>query len=620
MIYRYLRGGAVHEEKAAPEFAQHFDLIVAGLGTAGSYAALAAAKEGVSVLGIEKNSGIGGMGTFGYVDGYYYGVEGGLHLEIDQQAEAMREEMFVTDVEAKKYIMEKQLEDLGAQLLFEAVVTGVFLEGKTVKGVSVFSQGKLSNYSCNILIDATAEADVCAMAGCELECGRDSDGKTRPYTSVKISLTKEGERTRTNHDSGYINQYDPVDLSRGIVWAHACQLLEEFHNPQNRVIFIAPQIGIREGKRIVAEHNITMEDVLRGNFASDPLFFAYADFDKHGKDHALETETLQDWYVACNLSTVCFSVPVSLKSLIPKGYKFLLVAGRHLGVDHDTASLVRMKRDLHKCGESAGVCAALAIKKGVEPAQVPYEEVKAILEETGCFNDAHFVPPRFDDRYRRMEIQWLQDPEEIKTQLSTDMPGIALYSCKLLGAKISENLKDWLASEDEMLAKNSTIALGITGDPECLPYLREIVKNRDSFYYKDCRRTNQLRSAIAIYLLGKLGDAESVPLFEEILCSETEFEREMYRDHLEPNYMFNSNRNFNEVYFQIISQAAIALTKIISKNPSIRHKGLAILQAAFRDDRHFINTTSLPPGTFEYESVNNIKNFVESFCRDQLKV
>ncbi|HQD40925.1 MAG TPA: hypothetical protein PLC26_10425, partial [Bacillota bacterium] len=83
---------------------------------------------------------------------------------------------------------------------------------------------------------------------------------------------------------------------------------------------------------------------------------------------------------------------------------------------------------------------------------------------------------------------------------------------------------------------------------------------------------------------------------------------------------FNSNRNFNEVYFQIISQAAIALTKIISKNPSIRHKGLAILQAAFRDDRHFINTTSLPPGTFEYESVNNIKNYVESFCRDQLKV
>ena len=67
-------------------------------------------------MGIEKNSGIGGMGTFGYVDGYYYGVEGGLHLEIDQQAEAMREEMFVTDVEAKKYIMEKQLEDLGAQL------------------------------------------------------------------------------------------------------------------------------------------------------------------------------------------------------------------------------------------------------------------------------------------------------------------------------------------------------------------------------------------------------------------------------------------------------------------------------------------------------------------------
>jgi hypothetical protein len=50
-------------------------------------------------------------------------------------------------------------------LLLESVITGVFMEGKQVKGISVFSQGKQLNFSCEILIDATAEAIVCVMAG-----------------------------------------------------------------------------------------------------------------------------------------------------------------------------------------------------------------------------------------------------------------------------------------------------------------------------------------------------------------------------------------------------------------------------------------------------------------------
>mgnify|MGYP001007729870 CR=1 FL=1 len=610
MLYRYLAHGVVQEKEVTPSFAQHYDLIVAGVGTAGAYAVLAAARQGVSVLGIDKNSGAGGMGTFGYVAGYYYGVGGGLHQEIDKEAEALKDDLFCSDMEAKKYLLEKHATDAGAQFLFEARLTGVFIEDKTVKGVSVFSKGGLVNYACSILIDATAEADVCSMAGCELRCGRASDGKTSPFTGVKVSLTEKGELSGSNLDSGYANQYDPAYLSRSIVWAHS----NHHYDPHARTLFLAPQIGIREGKRIASEEDITMEDILAGKRTQAPLFYAYADFDKHGKDNALETEIMQDWRVACNLSTVCLSVPISLKTLIPKGYKSLLVAGRHLGVDHDTASLVRMKQDLQKCGESAGVCAALAIKRGAQPPDVPYEEVKALLVKTGCLNEAHDVGMMFDDDFRRMKIQWLEDPAEIKRQLGTDMPGIALYSCKLLGDRIRRNLVSWLDDEDNMLAQNSAVALGLLKDHACLPYLREIVKRRDSFYYKDCRRTNQLRSAIAIYLLGKFGDPESVPLFREILCDQSEIQKDLYHRIKDPSYKFSLNEDFNEVYFQIISHAAVALTKIIAKNPSVKQEGLAILQEAFQDDRQIRNTTSLPPETSEYETINNIKKYVESFC------
>jgi hypothetical protein len=613
MIYSKIVNGAVEEINASHfNFEEHYDVIVVGLGTAGSYALAAAAQEGSKVLGIEKCPGVGGMGTYGYVSGYYYGVGGGLHKIIDEKAADLRDESFLNDVEAKKYLLEKLALEKSANVMFEAVVTGVFLENKRLKGVSVFSNNKIHNYLCDIIIDATAEAEVCSMAGCEVSLGRETDGKTRPFTSVKVFLDKNTNISRTNHDSGYVNQYDPLELSNGIMDAHLSQLLDEFQDNVEKVLFLAPLIGIREGRLIEAERNITMEDILNNNLDKQPLFYAYSDFDKHGKDNVMETETLQDWYVACNLSTVCFSVPVGISAMVPKGYKAIIAAGRHIGVDHDTASLIRMKRDMHKCGEAAGTWAALAVKKGVEVLDLPYEEVKTKLEATGCLQEAHNVGIWFDDNFRREKISWLTKAEEIKVELSTEMPGIALYSCKLLGDKISNNLKEWLNSSDSTLKYNSAIALGLIRDKHAVPYLREIVINRDAFYYKDCRRTNQLRSAIAAYLLGKLGDSKSLDLFEEILCSKEECQKGLYHEITEPNYKINTSKSFNEVYYQIIVYSAMAVVNIMEKDASSSQRCIKILTEAFKDDYHVKNVTSLPENTYEYEVFGNVRDYIKS--------
>ena len=615
MIYRRLVNGNVLETKAEEViFEKNYDVIVAGLGTAGTYAVIAAASQKASVLGIEQLSGAGGMGTVGYVSGYYYGNNGGLYSEIDNEAANLANGMFINNVEPKKYLMEKKMKENNGELLFESVVTGVYLDGNTVKGVSVLTKGKQRNFSCRILIDATADAYVCMMAGCKTNWGRESDGKTVPFTSVKISLTMEGRISRTNHDSGFVNQYDPFELSKGILHAHASQLLDEFKNRDEKVLFLAPFIGIREGQIIEAEKIIRINDAIACKSEKEPLFYAYADFDKHGKDNALESEELQDWYVASNLSTVNISVPVTLLSLIPKGFKSIMVAGRHLGQDHNVAALIRMKRDMQKCGESAGVCAALAAKKGVQPVDVPYEEIKVILEESGCLNEENNRGIWFDDFFRREKVQWMTEPEDIKAALKTDMPGIAIYSCKLNADKMVPFLKEWIQSEDLDLKYNSAIALGLTGEKESLPVLQDIVRNRDAFYFKDGRRTNQFRTVIAIYLLGKLGDKDSIPILKEILCNEDECKKDLYHEIKETSYKLNTCKNFNELYFQVISHSAIALTKIIKKHPEAKETGVEILKEAFKDNRHIINTTTLPEKTFEYESMNNIKSYVLNFC------
>ena len=612
MICRYLDNNQLAEVPADSSiFTEHVPLVVVGVGTAGAYAVLAAARLGMAVLGIDLNSGAGGMGTYGYVSGYYYGAAGGLHLEIDQQAEHLRDALFVDTVEAKRYLLEKEALRHGARLWFEARLTGVYLENRTVRGVRILADGQTRHLSCNLVIDATAEAELCRMAGCALLGGRQSDGKLRPFTSVKVWLNEDGQIARTNHDSGYIDPYDASAVTWGILQAHASQLLPEFHLQHGKTLFLAPQIGIREGMRIEAETTLDMAGILDGQLAPDPLFHAYADFDKHGKDNALESDTMLDWTVACNLSTVCAAVPVPASVLVPRGFGSLLVAGRHLGVDHDVASLVRMKRDMHRCGESAGILAALAIQHGCQPLDVPYAEIRSLLLATGCLNPAHDVGLRFDDRERRETVILITDLDALREALASDKPGIALFSCRQNRSEIIRAaLHQWLADPNPLLSGNSALALGLQDDPACLPVLRRIIRDRDSFYYKDCRRTNQLRSAIAIYLAGKLGDIAVLPLLKTILCDQAEYERPLYHEIRETSYKFNPTQNFNLVYFQIVSHAAMAVRRIGERQPELRERSRQILREAFASDRHIRLTTTMPPGTYEYAQMDNIRQAV----------
>src|SRR5690606_27159798 len=66
-----------------------YDVIVVGLGTAGAIAAIAAAEQGLKVLGLERLSAMGGTGTVGAVIGYYFGNKGGLFEEIDEEVQRL---------------------------------------------------------------------------------------------------------------------------------------------------------------------------------------------------------------------------------------------------------------------------------------------------------------------------------------------------------------------------------------------------------------------------------------------------------------------------------------------------------------------------------------------------
>lgn len=598
------------------EFEKSYDVIVAGLGTAGAIAAIVAAKRGLKVLGIEKLNCMGGIATAGTVTSYYFGSNGGYYEELDQQSIDFQKKayspIFGFHPDAKKYTLEQSALQSGVDLCYEAAITGVFLEGRTVKGVRWVSAGGVRNANCKILIDCTGDAEVCDIAGCKTYKGREFDGRNQPFTSVKAFL-KEGKRTRTNFDCGCMDQTDAEELSDAVILSHAHQL-EANYDKSERLLYLAPLIGIREGRRIEGEETLRFSEFLEGKVTEQPVFYAYADIDKHGRDTALESELLQDWYVASNLGAVNVCVPVPLGTMIPKGVDGLLAAGRCISQDHDLSTCVRMIRDMQKTGEAAAVAAALAIKNNTALKYISYDELKPLLEETGCFDEQNHVGFQIAvPGYKGMheEIQWMTKTEQIRQGLSADRPGIAIWSARNMGDGIKSYAKAWLKENDcENLRKHSAIVLALLGEREALPVLREMVLTRDTFVLKDCRKNNQMRGYIAIYLSGKLRDVEMTDTLIDLICNPEEFERPLYHDLDLVDTRFIVEK-YNEIYFQFFSNSIMALIKIGDRYETERPKIGAALKKAVETDAYIEKITQKKPGCYEYSMAENLRTVVE---------
>lgn len=550
---------------------QHYDVIVVGLGTAGGIAAIAAARRGLRVLGIDRHTCMGGVGTAGGVIGYYFGSRGGIYEEFDRQVPAMEQRVYTpsfgVNAEAKQYVLEREALQAGVTICYDTTVIDMIMEGKTVKGVECFSPD-LGRYtvSSSVVIDSTGNADVCRLAGCELRGGREFDGQAQPFSNVWFRF-KENRVQSAYTDSGYVFPEDPDSMSRAIVDSALLSThLKDRYEEEERLIRITPQLGVRESQFIVGEENVTLEDFLQDRYSHEPVFMAYSNLDNHSKDLAFESELQRDWTVAASLWGLKFTVPIPLGALIPQGYDGLLVAGRCLAVDHDMASCVRMKRDMQKCGEAAANAAFLSITKQLPLRDVSYSELAKLLRETDCLsekNDVYFEQRLAKDDSSNPYIQWITDMDEIKSGLSGVKPGVAIWSAKRCGEAIRPQLMLWMKEpEAEHLSKHSAIALALLGTPEAAPVLRGIVRERDPFVPLTSSKYNQARGYAAVYLLGRLADKDSIAELRNILD-----EREGFT-YIDANKEFLSDER--ELRFQYVSYALMALSRIGDRHVETR--------------------------------------------------
>ncbi|WP_309122621.1 FAD-dependent oxidoreductase [Paenibacillus sp.] len=550
---------------------QRYDVVVVGLGTAGSIAAIAAARRGLRVLGVDRHTCMGGVGTAGGVVGYYLGTRGGLYEEIDRRVPATERQVFTpsfgVNAEGKQYVLEREAVEAGATIRYDTTVTAVRREGTAVRGVECFSPdtGRYE-VACSVVIDGTGNADVCRLAGCELRGGRAFDGQAQPFSNVWFRM-KDNRVQAAYTDSGYVFPEDPESLSRAIVDSALLSThLKDRFEEEPRLIRVAPQLGVRESRFIAGEEDVTLDDFLHDRYTRQPVFMAYSNLDNHSKDLAFESELQRDWTVAASLWGLRFSVPIPLGALIPRGYDGLIVAGRCLAVDHDLAACVRMKRDMQKCGEAAACAAFLSIEKGVPVRDVPYPELAKLLRETDCLPERHEV--YFEQRLAEGDtsnplIRWIEDPGELKAGLSGVKPGVAIWSARRLGDAVRPRLLEWMRDEaSEHLQKHSAIALALLRDPAAAPVLRDIVRERDPFFPSTSVKYNQSRGYAAVYLLGKLADKDAIPELRGILEQREAFAWS------ERDKEFLSDAE--EVRFQYVSYALTSLSRIGDRHAETR--------------------------------------------------
>jgi hypothetical protein len=153
------------------------DVLVVGGGPGGLSAALAASREGVETMLVERYGCFGGVITQSMVGtiAWYRTNEktvdaGGIGVEFEQRAKEMEASLpiflyQVLDTEKFKYIADQMVQEAGIVPLLHCHTVNVIMEGNTIKGVITESKSGRQAILAKRVIDATGDADLACHAG-----------------------------------------------------------------------------------------------------------------------------------------------------------------------------------------------------------------------------------------------------------------------------------------------------------------------------------------------------------------------------------------------------------------------------------------------------------------------
>jgi len=437
------------------------DVLVVGGGPAGLGAALGAAAAGASVVLVERHGFLGGNATAALVMPLMsfhterrppaapratellpadHGpgepvIAGALRLLLERLIDtggaiAPTERTGYTvpfDPEIFKGVALDLLDEAGVRFLFHAFATDLVGAGDGV--VFATKSGPVAVLA-RVIVDATGDGDIAALAGARYEVGREGDGLVQPMTLVfrMADFDRAGfTRYVESHPSQWRGVHGLWDLIRKATEAGILDLPREdllfFATPHPREIAVnstrvralgisvwdltraewqsrrqmrqiiaflqqyvpgfeaayamqsGVTIGVRETRRIEGDYRLTADDVLGARKFTDVIARGSYPIDIHNPEGP---------------GTILKRLPpgeaydIPLRCLLPLGLERVVVAGRAISGTHEAHSSYRVMPISMATGQAAGVCAALAAGRRTSPREVSAREVQLELKRQGA--------------------------------------------------------------------------------------------------------------------------------------------------------------------------------------------------------------------------------------------
>ncbi len=172
-------------------------------------------------------------------------------------------------------------------------------------------------------------------------------------------------------------------------WHHLQREYPEFR--AYRIAWIAPEVGLREERRVIADYVLTEHDLLGGLSTQDHSDIIAI------TDHAMD---LHGEGGGCSELTEPCGVP--WRCLVPRGTRNLLVASRAAGFSSIAASGCRLSRTMMQLGQAAGLGAAMALDHACDMRDVPTHLLRAALAREHVQLE-HPMPDGLRERLRSAE-------------------------------------------------------------------------------------------------------------------------------------------------------------------------------------------------------------------------
>ena len=419
---------------------KRYDLCVVGGGFAGFAAAVSAARDGASVIIVEKGNSLGGaavnnlvtpfMPYFTTIDGKKFDLSRGLFTEIRTKLKEMRDHSIsVTSLgeiafleEDLKYILNETALEAGVDLLFHSYIFGVNRNGEKIESVKLATVGGEITVEADYFVDATGDAQLSYLAGCPTKLGRESDSLCQPMTlcfrvgnadvekffkshkrlnEEYAKAQAEGEITNPRHNVLVFktpvknvlhfnttrvvkkNPTNPVEVTEAEVIARR-QVYEIYEFMKKHadgledsfLMMTAPEIGVRESRMIVGDYVLTEKECKDCVKFEDGIAACNYDIDIHNPEGG---GTSHYYFGPGEFYTIPY------RCLIPKGVDNMLVAGRCISSDHGAQASYRIMPTVTTLGEAAGTAIALAKKRGVSTREIDVTELREALRNKGAY-------------------------------------------------------------------------------------------------------------------------------------------------------------------------------------------------------------------------------------------